>query len=99
MANNTESNVFGKDAFVKTFREDLDLTVSDATAVYEVAVEAIKNALDEGKVVRLPGIGSMKKTGLAAGPARNPSTGDTIQVGAGSKYSLKSKITREAVAN
>lgn len=93
-----DSNVFGKEAYVKAVREKLGVTIADATAIYEVDAEITKDALDAGLVVRLPGIGSISKVVLPAGPARNPSNGNTIQVGEGSKYRLKSRITREPVA-
>lgn len=83
--------LFGKEKSVAAIREKLACTWDEADVIYDVVVDTLKEAADEGEAVRIPGIGILRKVKLEAGEARNPQDGTTVQVGERVKYSLRSK--------
>ena len=59
---------------------DANLTKKDAEAAVNSALNAITNALKEGDKVALVGFGTFEVRERAAKTARNPRTGETIDV-------------------
>jgi nucleoid DNA-binding protein len=82
--------LFGKEKAMASIRAKLQCTWDDAEEVYEATVASIKEALDSGSKVRVPGIGILRKVDLKAGKAKNPATGADVLVGPRVKYALKS---------
>ena len=60
--------------------EKANLTKKDAEAAVNSALNAITNALKEGDKVALVGFGTFEVRERAAKTARNPRTGETIDV-------------------
>ena len=59
-----------------------DLSKKDAEAALSAAIEAIKEALKADDKVQLVGFGTFAVKARAARTARNPKTGETIEVAA-----------------
>ncbi len=69
-----------KTDLAKIVAGDHDLTQTRATLVVDTVLNAIQHAVAAGDDVRLPGHGTYKATRRPARTARNPMTGDTIDV-------------------
>ena len=59
-----------------------ELSKKDAEAALNATVEAIKDALKAGDKIQLVGFGTFAVKARAARTARNPRTGETIEVAA-----------------
>ena len=87
------------DELIKAAAEEVneftDLTISKTTMkkTIEAVFKQIFAALEYGGSYRLPGIGTLKTVDVSARTARNPATGETIQVPA--KRTVKFKIASE----
>ena len=64
-------------------------TVKDAKVVVEQFLEEVKNCLVEGNHLEIRGFGTFKVKNHKARKARNPKTGDTVQVPATKKAAFK----------
>ncbi len=74
------------------------LTRKDATAAVASVFEAVSNALAAGDKVSLPGFGTFEVREHAARTARNPRTGDAIEVPASKAPAFKpGKTLKDAV--
>jgi nucleoid DNA-binding protein len=71
----------------------LKLTKTDVKKLLDLVFNEIFSELENGGNYRIPGIGTLKTVDVAARTARNPATGETIQVPA--KKSVKFKIASE----
>ena len=67
-----------KSELVSAVAETADLTKAQAGAAVDAVLEAITASLKSGDEVRLVGFGTFLVTKRAAGEARNPRTGETI---------------------
>jgi DNA-binding protein HU-beta len=65
---------------VAAVAEKAGLTKARAGEAVEAALQAIQEALATGEEVRITGFGSFSVSHRAAGEARNPRTGETVQV-------------------
>ncbi|HEX2153362.1 MAG TPA: HU family DNA-binding protein [Acidimicrobiia bacterium] len=71
---------------------------SEAQASVDAVINAITDALKQGDKVSLTGFGTFEVRDRAARTARNPQTGDTIQVKASKAPAFKAgKSLKEAV--
>ncbi|MBD3419361.1 MAG: hypothetical protein GF398_04505 [Chitinivibrionales bacterium] len=77
-------NVTKRD-LVEKISEKTGLTQVDTKIVVESFLEAVSSALQTGKNIEIRGFGRFKIKRKNARQARNPRTGEQIQVGAGFK--------------
>ena len=88
-----------KPDFIALMAERCDITKKDATEEYENVFGVLAEVLSEGNEVAIPDLGRFKIAERAARTARNPRTGDTIEVPAKKTMKLQlSKNIKEAVA-
>ena len=74
------------------------LSKSSATAAVEAVIGGITKALKDGESVSLVGFGTFSVVDRAARTARNPRTGETIQVGPSRAPKFKAgKALKDAV--
>jgi len=71
-----------KTDLVAAVAEDTQLTKDKAAAAVESVIKHIQSALVDGSEVRLPGFGTFKAVARKATTARNPRTGETVDVAA-----------------
>lgn len=83
----------GKSELVKQIAEAHGTTQAQVRATLDAAFEAILGNLKEGHAVRLQGFGSFTVKERAARKARNPSTGEQIDVPASRKMAFKAAPT------
>lgn len=76
-----------------------DLTKKAAGEALDTVLDTIGNALAKGDVVQLIGFGTFNVRATAARTARNPRTGDPIEIKAGKKVGFKvGKALKDRVA-
>jgi DNA-binding protein HU-beta len=76
-----------------------DLTKKAAGEALDTVLDSIGNALAKGDVVQLIGFGTFNVRATAARTARNPRTGDPIEIKAGKKVGFKvGKALKDRVA-
>ncbi|KTC73753.1 integration host factor subunit Alpha [Legionella quinlivanii] len=73
-------NALSKAMIAETLFSELDLSKPDAKAMVEEFFEAIRNALENGKDVKLSGFGNFNLRDKPQRPGRNPKTGEEIPV-------------------
>ena len=93
-----ERNMTTKAELGTAIAEKAGINKNQAKDALEAFIEAVTDALKSGQDVRLVGFGTFKAVNRAAGTARNPRTGETVnrpasktarfQVGEGLKSSL-----------
>ena len=78
-----------------------EATISKAAAgkALNAAINAITASLEKGEKVVLPGFGTFEAREKAATTARNPRTGETIQVAAKKAPAFKPGATLKNVVN
>lgn len=69
-----------KGDLVAAVADKTQLSKSQAVDAVEAAIAAITGALTKGEEVKLVGFGTFTVANRAAGTARNPRTGEAIQV-------------------
>lgn len=75
-----------------------DVTVKDTGVFVEATIKAIQDALAKGDRVQLVGFGTFEVKERAARTARNPKTGETIEVPASKSPKFKAgKAFKDAV--
>ena len=88
-----------KPDFIALMAERCDITKKDATEEYENVFGVLAEVLSEGNEVAIPDLGRFKITERPARTARNPRTGETVDVPAKKTMKLQlSKSIKEAVA-
>lgn len=88
-----------KSDFVNLLVERCDLTKKSATEMYDNVFNTLANVISEGNEVAIPNLGRVKITERAARTARNPQTGDVVEVPAKKAPKFQfSKNVKEAVA-
>ena len=75
----------------------LDVTLTTVGEMFNVIMDAVTSALVAGSEVTLDGIGSFKVVDKPARTARNPKTGETVQVPAKRvpKFKMSAVLKRE----
>ena len=71
----------------------------DAGKALNAAIDAITTSLEKGEKVVVPGFGTFEVREKAATTARNPRTGETIQVAAKKAPAFKPGATLKSVVN
>jgi len=69
-----------KKELVAAVAEEADLTKDQAGAAVDAVIQHIQTALQDGDEVRIAGFGSFKVSDRKATTARNPRTGEEVQV-------------------
>jgi DNA-binding protein HU-beta len=69
-----------KGDLVNTVAEKANLSRGDAGKALDAALDTITEALKRGEEVKIVGFGSFVVANRAAGQARNPRTGETVNV-------------------
>ncbi|WP_119060929.1 HU family DNA-binding protein [Dichotomicrobium thermohalophilum] len=69
-----------KKELVSAVADDADLTKDQAGAAVDAVIRHIQSALQDGDEVRIAGFGSFKVSDRKATTARNPRTGETVEV-------------------
>lgn len=89
-----------KSDFVELLSERNEITKKDATEMYDSVFGTLAEVVSEGSEVAIPGLGRVKITDRAARVARNPQTGNTVEVPAKKvpKFQFAKNI-KEAVAS
>ena len=82
-----------KPEVVKRVAEVAGLTQGDANRAIKALVKIIQDALKEGEVISLSGLGSIRTKARKARQGRNPKTGEIIPVPPGRKVSFKPTTT------
>lgn len=89
-------NLMNKTELVKVVAEKADLTQAVAADAVNAMVDAIVESLVEGNEVAILGFGSFKVTDRPARTARNPQTGEMVEVPESKAVSFKvSKALKE----
>lgn len=88
-----------KGELVDKIHESSGLSKTDAEAALNAFIEVVQNAVAGGDKVAIPGFGNFSRSDRSARTARNPKTGETIQVPATkvAKFSVGAKF-KERVA-
>ncbi len=74
-----------KAELIKAFKESTDFSSAEASQYIDQLGDIMASELLAGGEVPIPGIGKLKVKNTAARTARNPRTGETINVPAGRK--------------
>jgi DNA-binding protein HU-beta/integration host factor subunit beta len=91
-------NVTKKD-IVDAIADRTGLTQVDTKAIVECFLEAISKSLREGKNIEIRGFGRFKVKEKKARVARNPRTGDMVQIEAGFKPIFEASKELKAILN
>lgn len=91
--------MLNKPEFVTLLAERCEVTKKDAEEMYDDVFGTLADAVAGGEEVGIPGLGRVKIAERAARTARNPKTGDTVEVPAkkAPKFQFAKNI-KEAVA-
>lgn len=91
--------LLSKKDFIDVLAEKAGVTKKDAAEMYEDVFGVLHEVLSEGKGVSIPDIGKFEIKQKEARTARNPRTGETVEVPAKNALKFKaSKVLKEAVA-
>lgn len=86
------------DEQVRLMTEGTNTSISKGKRAFEAVGEFLAHYVANGDEVRLPGMGTFVKAPTKARTARNPQTGETIEIPAGFKVRFKpAKSLREAL--
>lgn len=80
---------FTKSDIVSAAAEKSGYRKTDCEKIVEAVLDGIKDALREGFRVDIRGFGTFKPKDVAARTARNPKTGESVEVAAHRKVSFK----------
>ena len=87
-----------KGELIETIADQCDLSKSGATDVVDATLGAITGALTKGDRVQIAGFGTFEVRNRAARTARNPQTGEPIQIAATKAPAFKAgKSLKQAV--
>ena len=87
-----------KQQLIKAIAQDAGLTQTAARAAFQSFERHVTEALADGETVKLVGFGTFKTTERDAHTARNPATGETVEVPAHTRVSfVPGKGLKEAV--
>lgn len=72
--------MLNKPEFVTLLAERCEVTKKDAEEMYDDVFGALADVIASGEEVAIPGLGRVKIADRAARVARNPKTGNTVEV-------------------
>lgn len=88
-----------KQSLIDSIAKDLNVSRKDVTAVINSFIDDVTTALVEGKEVSLPSFGIFRVKDRDAREARNPKTGETVQVDARKAVSFKASTALKREIN
>ncbi len=88
-----------KAELIDQISKDASLSKKDAAAALNAAINSITSTLAAGDKVTLPGFGTFEVRSKAATTARNPRTGETVEVPAKKAPAFKPGATLKAAVN
>ncbi|AFD27290.1 HU family DNA-binding protein [Deinococcus gobiensis] len=88
-----ERNKLAKTQLADLIAEKSGLTRKQSSEMFDATVEIILDALKSGKVVGLPGLGTLSVKETAARTGVRPGTSEKIQIPAGKKVAFKVAVT------
>jgi DNA-binding protein HU-beta len=91
-ATKVESNLINKTALIKQAAEVAETTQVMAGKVVDAFIEGIQSGIETAGKVKVAGLGTFETSERAARTARNPKTGEPVQVPA--KTVVKFKLER-----
>ena len=71
-----------KNSIIEAIQTKCGYSIKESKELLEVIVEAIKGSLESGNNVKITGFGKWEVKQKQARPARNPHTGETIEIAA-----------------
>ena len=87
-----------KQELVRKIADDTKMTQKEAAAVLEAALSRIEETVAAGEKVQLVGFGTFERKQREARTARNPKTGEPVEISAGFAPAFKAgKEFRETV--
>ena len=92
-AEKVKRTVLSKNDIIDAVSDNLDLSRSDVDSIVSEAFDVITNSLTEDKDVQIYGFGKFFVKDVPARKARNPKTGETIDVDATKKPGFKASST------
>ncbi|NOQ50045.1 MAG: hypothetical protein GQ557_00065 [Mycoplasmataceae bacterium] len=81
-----------KNDVISNIADELDISKIDAKIAFETVFDSIEKALKIDKEISLPGFGKFVLTKRSARTARNPQTGEPIQIKA--SWVVKFKVSK-----
>ena len=88
-----------KAELIDAIATDAAISKKDAGKALNATIDAITASLEKGEKVVLPGFGTFEVREKAATTARNPRTGETIEVPAKKAPAFKPGATLKSVVN
>ena len=88
-----------KAELIDAIAADATISKKDAGAALNAAITSITSALEKGEKVTVPGFGTFEVRSKAATTARNPRTGETVEVPAKKAPAFKAGATLKAAVN
>jgi DNA-binding protein HU-beta len=88
-----------KTALIDAVADKAGLTKAQSGQAVDAALQAIQEALAKGDDVRILGFGTFSVNQRAAGEARNPRTGETVQVPASNAPKFKAGLALKEAVN
>lgn len=86
------------DEQARLMTDGTNMTIADGVAALKTVGEFLAHHVAKGEEVRLPGMGHFVKRPTKARTARNPQTGETVQIPAGFRVGFRpAKSLREAL--
>ena len=87
-----------KNEIIKAVSDELDMTIKETAAVVDIFIEYVELALQNGDCVDIPKFGKLSVKQREARMARNPQTGEKIEVPAKKAIKFKaSKTLKDAI--
>ena len=74
------SDIIGQSEIVDKLSKEFDITKSDLASILDAFVNVVVGYVSSGDVVRVKNLGTFDAAERAAREARNPQTGEVIQV-------------------
>lgn len=88
-----------KPEFIEAVATEAGITKKDAENAVNAFTKVVTNALTKGDKVQLIGFGTFEVADRAAREARNPKTGETVQVAASKAPKFKASGTLKDAVN
>lgn len=87
-----------KNEIIKAVSDELDMTIKETAAVVDIFIEYVELALQTGDCVDIPKFGKLSVEQREARMARNPQTGEKMEVPAKKAIKFKaSKTLKDAI--
>ena len=95
----TETNLISTSDLVATVAEATGQTKTAVKSIVDSLIDVITNGVVSGSDVRLNGIGTLSAADTEARQARNPKTGEAIDVPASKRVAFKASKTFSSISS